>query len=146
MSSSSSSVYSSIMKLKNYGFSCELRNLSSLPCRNINLLFAADEPKSILQQTTIPTTTTTTGVPRDINDIREDYDYEGALIYIIFILCFYSLSVIMMIIIQTRKSEFYHLDVGNGFDESAAQNVLKRIRSQNIEREALGFYRSFCLV
>ena len=46
-----------------------------------------------------------------------------------------------MILIQTKKSEFDNFDESRGFDEASARNVFKRIRSENIEREALGILR-----
>lgn len=169
---SSSSVFSGILNSvnSNYGLSCQFRNLSSIPLKNINVIIVdndldkklwnlhksgAFEPvaaaPTLNLSTTTPTTTTTsstTGIPPipiispklfdDDDDVgRADYDYEGAFIYIVFILVFYSLSVILMILIQTKRSGLYDLDEGNGFDGTAARNVFKRIRSENIEREAL---------
>lgn len=70
-----------------------------------------------------------------------EYDSEGALLYIVFILLFYSISVVLMIIIQTKKSDFYYFDNEDESEANSAQNVLKRIRSKDVEREALGNFQ-----
>lgn len=148
---SSSSIFSGILNNVNHGLSCQFRNSSSLktiPLKNINVLIVDNDLDKKLWNyhingsfepiTNAPPTTTATDDSLNIFDNDDDYDYDGALIYIIFILIFYSLSVILMILIQTKKSELYNLDESNGFDGTAARNVFKRIRSENIEREALG--------
>lgn len=143
---SSSSVFSGILNnANNYGLSCQFRNLSTITLRNYNILIVDNDlDRKLLDiNKPPPTTTSTMTAAAEESGEHDDYDYNGALIYIIFILCFYSLSVLLMILIQTQRSQFYYLDKSNGFDGSSARNVLKRIRSENIEREALGASFSF---
>ena len=90
-----------------------------------------------------PTTTTTTTSTASLFAVqqqlqtgqRDDYDYAGALTYILFILLWYGIFVIVLIIIQTKKSnldEFVHDNDLN------ARNLLKRIRSEDVRKKALG--------
>lgn len=121
-----------------FGLKCELRNLSSVALRGINILVV--NHSTIIENTNSDATSTivdnTPAKPK--GGIRDDYDYQEALIYIIFTLCFYSISVVLMILIQTKKSDFYYIDNGDDYDGNSARNMLKRIRNENIEREALG--------
>ena len=44
------------------------------------------------------------------SSIRSDYDYDEALVYLIFILFWYSLAVVALICTQTKKSELQYLE------------------------------------
>jgi hypothetical protein len=132
-------------QINRYGLSCESRNLTSALLKNINVIVLQSETPPHLSkvvaaaaaESAASNDTTIKGI------LRDDYDYDGALIYIIFILLFYSISVVLMIIIQTKRSEFYYMDEDNENDGNSARDVLKRIRSKNIEREALGSMLGF---
>jgi hypothetical protein len=130
-------------QINRYGLSCESRNLTSALLKNINVIVLNSETPPDLSKVVAAAESAPSNDTTIKGILRDDYDYDGALIYIIFILLFYSISVVLMIIIQTKRSEFYYMDEDNENDGNSARDVLKRIRSKNIEREALGSMLGF---
>ena len=67
-----------------------------------------------------------------------NYDYSGALCFIIFILVWYSLFVICLIVVQTKNTEMDYFEDSDDPQEVTARNLFKRLRSEDVKREALG--------
>jgi hypothetical protein len=88
--------------------------------------------------TSTSTTTESSGAPA-LSHLRVDYDYDEAFYYFVFILLWYSLGVIALIRLQIKKNQLhYYDDSDDPDDQNTAQNMLKRIRTENVKREALG--------
>lgn len=81
--------------------------------------------------------TTTTKTPND------DYDYAGAVVYIIVITLFYSISVLAIIRIQTKKrTDFNDYDDEDDYSNYRPETVLRRMKNENITRQVLGKFSS----
>jgi hypothetical protein len=72
-------------------------------------------------------------------NLKADYDYEGALFFILFTVFWYSLFVIALLIIQTKKTEMDYFEDSDDPQEITARSLLKNLRDEDsIKREALG--------
>jgi hypothetical protein len=121
---------------------CELRNISSsLFLKPVNIILFNDEirqDQSTTSQTPI-SENLTTAVESTTPRLRDDYDYTGALIYIVFILFWYAVFVIILLVIQTKKTEIeYYEDDDDDTEDSTAHNLLRKIRTEDVKRKALG--------
>jgi hypothetical protein len=110
------------------GFNCEAKNISSLFLKELNIILI-DSTKSEISSAASNETASSSG---------EEYDYSGALIYIYFTLFWYAVFIIALIIIQTKKSALEYYEDSDDPQELTARNVLKRIRTGDVKREALG--------
>ena len=73
----------------------------------------------------------------------DDYDYNGAIAYIIIITLFYSISVLAIIRIQTKKrTDFYDYDDEDEYSGHKPESVLRGMKNENITRQALGMFDS----
>ena len=71
--------------------------------------------------------------------LKDNYDYDGALYFLLFSLFWYSLFVVALLIIQTKKTEVDYFEDSDDPHEMTARSLLKTISSEdNIKREALG--------
>lgn len=119
-------------------FNCEAKNVTSLLLKELNIILidsAKIENLSLnASNETEPASTT-----------ENDYDYQGALVYIFFILFWYAVFIIALVVIQTKKSALEYYEDSDDPQELTARNVLKRIRTGDVKREALGkdFFISF---
>ena len=69
----------------------------------------------------------------------DDYDYNGAIAYIIIITLFYSISVLAIIRIQTKKrTDFYDYDDEDEYSGHKPESVLRGMKNENITRQVLG--------
>jgi hypothetical protein len=121
---------------------CELRNISStLFLKPVNIILLNDaiqNEKSTTSQTP-QNENLTTSVASTTPRLREDYDYTGALVYIVFILFWYAVFVIILLVIQTKKTEIeYYEDDDDDNEDSTAHNLLRKIRTEDVKRKALG--------
>ena len=133
-----------LSKLRN-SFVCESVNHSSSFLKNVNIIIL--EGQKNFSTTNFDVSTRSSQVQFDnstLNNntvfeekLREDYDYHGALAYIVFILIWYAISVIILINMQTRNNTVYYFE--NTFDskDKDVHNVLKN-RERNVKRLALG--------
>jgi hypothetical protein len=72
-------------------------------------------------------------------NLKDEYDYEGALFFILFTVFWYSLFVIALLIIQTKKTEMDYFEDSDDPQEMTARSLLKNLRDEDsIKREALG--------
>ena len=79
------------------------------------------------------------------NDDTTKYDDKGALVYILFTLFWYSLFVICLLFIQTKKTEMDYFEDSDDPQEVTAQTLFKSLRSEDsIKREALGNFNNKC--
>jgi hypothetical protein len=70
---------------------------------------------------------------------EEPYDYNGAIVYIIVITLFYSISVLAIIRIQTKKrTDFYDYDDEDEYSSYKPESVLRGMKNENITRQVLG--------
>ena len=77
----------------------------------------------------------------DIN-LKNNYDYEGAIFFIIFTLIFYGLFVVGLLYILNQNSEADYFENSDDPRERTARSLLKKLRSEDaIKREALGNFR-----
>jgi hypothetical protein len=71
----------------------------------------------------------------------DDYDYNGAIAYIIIITLFYSISVLAIIRIQTKKrTDFYDYDDEDEYSGNKPESVLRGMKNENITRQVLGMF------
>jgi hypothetical protein len=71
----------------------------------------------------------------------DDYDYNGAIAYIIIITLFYSISVLAIIRIQTKKrTDFYDYDDEDEYSGHKPESVLRGMKNENITRQVLGMF------
>ncbi len=69
----------------------------------------------------------------------EDYDYTGALVYLSFIIGFYSMSVLAIIYMQTKKrSEFFDYDENEDIKKNSTPESVLRHMNENLNRLVLG--------
>ena len=121
-------------------FNCEAKNVTSLLLKELNIILI-DSAKTTeylsldVSNETQPASTT-----------ENDYDYQGALVYIFFILFWYAVFIIALVVIQTKKSALEYYEDSDDPQELTARNVLKRIRTGDVKREALGKYFFLVLV
>ena len=109
---------------ENSQVSCHIANLTSQLLKHENM---PKTPNDILSLNTTADTPTNT----------IDYDYQGAVIYIIFILVWYSTAVIILIKMQTKNSDLYYFENIYDTEEKNVHNVLRGIRERNVKRQAL---------
>lgn len=69
---------------------------------------------------------------------ESQYDYDGALYYVCFVLLWYALCVICMIKIQTKTSDLDYFDENGDSETEKAHNLMKRLRNDSVRKEALG--------
>jgi hypothetical protein len=129
-------------------FNCESTNLSSVLLKHINIIVLNDKAESNennvnLFDTSIDLNSTlyeniTNDSNSSFSNLRNDYDYSGAFYYILYILIWYGLFVIILIIIQTKMSNLDEFEFSDDPRDITARNLLKRIRSEDIKKEALG--------
>ena len=81
-----------------------------------------------------PSLASTTAAPEVVED---KYEYDGALLYILFIFAVYSMTVIALIKLQIRKTDLHYYEDGDD-PQDTAHNLLKRIRTEDTKRKALG--------
>ena len=130
-------------------FNCELKNLSSVLLKHINIIVLNDKIESNENNVNLFDSTidlnstlfdnTTNDSITSFSNIRNDYDYSGAFYYILYILIWYGLFVIILIIIQTKMSNLDEFEFSDDPRDITARNLLKRIRSEDIKKEALGW-------
>lgn len=104
--------------------SCKSANTSSL-LKDVNILIF-DSFKSNLNEEP--------ELKIEPSSIRSDYDYDEALVYLIFILFWYSLAVVALICTQTKKSELQYLEDS----QNATKYLLRGTKSEHVKREVLG--------
>lgn len=104
--------------------SCKSANTSSL-LKDVNILIF-DSFKSNLNEEL--------EIKSEPSSIRSDYDYDEALVYLIFILFWYSLAVVALICTQTKKSELQYLEDS----QNATKYLLRGTKSEHVKREVLG--------
>lgn len=104
--------------------SCKSTNTSSL-LKDVNILIF-DSFKSNLNEEP--------ELKIEPSSIRSDYDYDEALVYLIFILFWYSLAVVALICTQTKKSELQYLEDS----QNATKYLLRGTKSEHVKREVLG--------
>lgn len=77
---------------------------------------------------------------QNLNEIYMDnYDYTGALVYLISIILFYSISILAIIRIQTKgRNDYYDYDDDDDHNYYRPESVLRRMKSENTTRQALG--------
>ena len=67
------------------------------------------------------------------------YDYDGAFVFIIFILFWYSLFVVGLLYVQNKTNEIDYYEDSDDPQEVTARSLLKSLRSEeSIRREDLG--------
>ncbi len=100
-------------------FTCTFSNLTSVLLKHINILVLNDRSeKRRNESNSLPNLNASFDALPNLGEavntgsvlstsIRDDYDYDGALFYILFILFWYGFFVILLIIIQTKMS---HMD------------------------------------
>jgi hypothetical protein len=76
--------------------------------------------------------------PRQDLPSGDDYDYNGALVYFIFLLMWYAVSVIALICSSTKKSRLHYFDDNDNPNVHATNNFLKQKNGENIRHQALG--------
>lgn len=134
-------------------FNCELTNSSSIFLKHINIIVFDNKEnetqlvdprnvKTVLDETTASTTTTTGPNGSDwlhhvSYHMRDDYDYDGALSYILIILMWYSIFVMILIILQTKMSDSNDFEYSDDPRDVSARNLLKRMRTEDVKKEAL---------
>lgn len=142
------------------GFNCDPVNLTSVLLKNVNIIVLQSATAAL----TSLTDSTTAGssvedrdekaynhtmfpgaAPEIDTSRRSDYDYYGALVYIVFILFWYSVAVVILIKMQTQNKDVYYFENYYDSDDKDVQNVLKSIREKNVKRQALGKTVSFKL-
>jgi hypothetical protein len=124
--------------------SCELANLSSLLLKQVNIILVKNllmSNRSIISveenaSLTNDSNSTTSATADDA--MRSDYSYTGALVYIVFILFWYSTAVVILIKMQTKNNDLYYFENCYDSEEKDVHNVLKSIRERNVKRQALG--------
>jgi hypothetical protein len=166
-SSSSPSLRSILNDLSNLkdGLNCESNNLSSILLKSVNIILLESSSSSRLQcqkSSELNTFTTTSSLPLTAqselvnstsmlldhsstnSDLRSDYDYHGAFVYIVFIILWYAMSVVVLIVMQTRNNNIYYFE--NSYDslDKDAHNVLKNLRERNVKKQALGKINFIC--
>ncbi len=75
---------------------------------------------------------------QDLLPSGDDYDYNGALVYLIFLLMWYAASVIALICSSTKKSRLHYFDDNDNPNVHATNNFLKQKNGENIRHQALG--------
>ena len=141
-------ILSSIKSLKN-GLSCEpIRNASSTLLKHVNIIIldsaavSSSGSKSLASTTTTAATTVLGNATNETagsnSPIRSDYDYNEAVLYIVFILFWYSSAVLMLMKMQSKNADLYFSYNSYSSDEKDVHNVLKSIRERNVKRQALG--------
>jgi hypothetical protein len=132
-------------------FNCESTNLSSVLLKHINIIVFNDKIESnennvvdLFASSIDVNSTLYENITNDsissFSNIRSDYDYTGAFYYILYILIWYGLFVIILIIIQTKMSNLDEFEFSDDPRDITARNLLKRIRSEDIKKEALGSF------
>ena len=75
-----------------------------------------------------------------------DYNYHGALHYILFIIVVYAIAVVALIKLQIKKSDMQYYEDSDDPQDNTAHNVLKRIRTEDTKRQALGIFFIFIFI
>ena len=82
---------------------------------------------------------TTQPVEQVVVEPVDTYDYNGAIAYIIIITLFYSISVLAIIRIQTKKrTDFYDYDDEDEYSGHKPESVLRGMKNEAITRQVLG--------
>jgi len=77
--------------------------------------------------------------------LKNGYDYDGALFFLLFTLFWYSLFVIALLVIQTKKTEMDYFEDSDDPHEVTARSLFKTLSSEEaIKREALGIFVNVC--
>lgn len=129
-----STVLSEIQLYQQNSLSCDIINSSSL-LKNFNFIILNSSPPTVTTESIQSDEATNS---TDSNGLRNDYDYPGSLIYILFILFWYSLCIIAMIKIQTKKNDLDYFEDSDDSEDNNAHALLKRIRDDKVKKEALG--------
>jgi hypothetical protein len=127
---------------------CELANISSLLLKQINILIldnvlkisnnrSSSDSNPIAEDASLISGSNST-LKAASDAIRSDYNYTGALVYIVFILFWYSTAVVILIKMQTKNNDLYYFENCYDSEEKDVHNVLKSIRERNVKRQALG--------
>ncbi len=130
-----SNVYLSKLNLSQAIFECTLLD-SQKPAQIslfLNLALASNTSHEVFE---------TTSLPEALSSI-DDYDYNSALIYFLFVLIWYAGSVIALIYSSTEKSRLHYFDDDDNPYVSATNNFLKNKNGDNIRQEALGRFFVF---
>ena len=112
---------------------CESKNVSSLLLKDLNI-FIVDGDFSTQQNANIEAENKSILDTTSNLGIRNDYEYNEALVYLIFTLIWYSVFVIALIFNQTKKSELQYLEDS----QNATKYLLRGTRSEHVKREVLG--------
>lgn len=73
-------------------------------------------------------------------ETEDDYEYSEAIIYVICVLIWYSLAVIALICISTKKNQLQYFVDSDDPRDNAANSFLRQSNGDNIRQQALGKY------
>lgn len=118
-------------------YNCEPINSSSnlILNKNVNLFYVSgsNSDQNTLSKTVDVENNNNISI-KDLNGLRSDYEYEEAIVYLLFILFWYSLTVIALICTQTKKSELQYLEDS----QTASKYLVRGTKSEHVKREVLG--------
>ena len=122
------------------GYDCGLVNISSnLLSSHVNLFVLDSGSVSLLLNSANEILAASHTKPAETVPIETtqtvEYDYDGALTFVLFIIFWYSLSVIALICTSTKKNETQYFEESNN---SHANNLLRHSNGENIKQQALG--------
>ncbi len=120
-------------------YNCEPINSSSnhlILNKNVNLFYVSgsNSDENTLSKTVDIEENNNNMSIKDLNSLRSDYEYDEAVVYLLFILFWYSLTVIALICTQTKKSELQYLEDS----QTASKYLVRGTKSEHVKREVLG--------
>ena len=71
-------------------------------------------------------------------DNEDHYEYSEAIIYVICVLIWYSMAVIALICISTKKNQLQYFVDSDDPRDNAANSFLRQSNGENIRQQALG--------
>ena len=123
-------------------FNCESANFASQLLKDVNIIIvdSLKRPNSLSIDLPIDPS------PNNSTDVdpgpRTDYEYNEAIVYMVFILVWYSLFVVLLICTQTKKSELQYLEDS----QNATKYLVRGTKGEHVKREVLGKQKCFTIL
>ncbi|CAF0955864.1 unnamed protein product [Brachionus calyciflorus] len=128
-------LFTEINRLKQNNFSCVSLNSSKILDKDLNFLILS--PNYEIPQTNLDLVKEKSNYEPVSNSTELEYDYQGSLFYILFVIFWYAICVICMIALQTKENDLEFYEDNYDSEINATNSLFRPISDDITKREAL---------